>query len=72
MRATYTDNNGFLRYEDTGKLVVKKEYTKEENAATNELYNTFKPRIEHHYGITKPSYDEMNSLEGKCIKDMEV
>jgi hypothetical protein len=26
-RKTYRDNNGFLRYEDNCKLVVRKEYT---------------------------------------------
>jgi len=40
-RETYIDNNGFERYEDNCKIVVKKEYTKEEKEVAGELYRTF-------------------------------
>ena len=68
-RKTYIDNNGFLRYEDNNKIVVKKSYTKQENCITNELYNTFKKhnnRTEHNY-----PYEYSNFIEGKYINDLE-
>jgi hypothetical protein len=68
IRKTYTDNNGFLRYEDNCKLVVKREYTKEENTITSELYNTFKQQTKTQNNY---SYDELNSIEGKCINDLD-
>jgi len=69
-RKIYLDNNGFLRYEDNCKLVIKKEYTKEENDVTNELYNTFKPRIIKQKNNI--SYEELNYIEGRCITADEI
>lgn len=42
-RATYIDNNGFLRYEDNCKLVViNRTQSSYDNNISNEIYNTFR------------------------------
>jgi len=62
-RKTYIDNNGFLRYEDTCKIVPNQPDNK---LALNEMYNIFGNSSKNQPEL---SIDEMNYLEGRCIKD---
>jgi len=66
MRKTYTDNNGFLRYEDNCKIVQNQPDNKK---VLSELYNTFNVKTKNlKYNYT---YDELNYIEGRCINDAE-
>lgn len=62
-RKTYTDNNGFIRYEDTGKLVVNADhfYTDEKIAEETKNWKVKK----HNRNI--PDHD----YEGKILARQE-
>lgn len=62
-RATYTDNNGFLRYEATGKLVVNQPDNQE---VLSEMY-----RIFHRTPAPPYSLEYSNYLEGRCLRNTE-
>jgi len=64
MRKTYTDNNGFLRYEDTCKIVPNQPDNK---IVLSEMHNIFGSNL------NKPEYtiSEMNYLEDRCINDID-
>lgn len=67
-RETYIDNNGFIRYEDTCKIVPNQTDNKD---VLSEMYKIFgkHSKANKNYDFNY-EIDRLNYLEGRCLNDI--